>query len=139
MTMTETLVGTWKLIAASSSTDQTLFGLHPSGFLTYTSDGRMSVVIASDGRKPLSNPDELSAPVEERAEAFSTFFAYAGRYSFAGRQVIHHVEVASTQSWANTDQRREVIFDGNRMILRSTPIVSGGVVQTFDFVWERVA
>jgi hypothetical protein len=136
--MTETLVGTWRLISFSSSTGQTLFGLNPVGLLTYTTDGRMSVIVASDGRKPLSNPDELSAPAEERAQAFSTFMAYSGRYSFTGRQVVHHVEIASIQSWANTDQKREVNFGHNRIVLRSTPMLSDGVVQTFDLVWERV-
>ena len=133
-----TLVGTWKLVSASSSADKAVFGQNPTGFLTYTSDRRMSALVAYDGRRLLSSSDDVSAPTEERAQAFSTFLAYAGRYTFTGHEVIHHVEIASIQNWVNTDLTRDVTFEGNRLILRTPPMTSGGVVQTFELVWERV-
>ena len=45
------LVGTWKLLSASLSTaggerDDAPFGLSPTGFLTYTREGRMSAMIS---------------------------------------------------------------------------------------------
>jgi len=132
------LVGTWKLVSASSSTDKAVFGQNPTGLLTYTPDGHMSALVANGGRKPLPDDDVFSAPVEERAQAFSTFIAYAGRYTFTGHQVIHHVEVASIQNWVSTNLTRDVRFEGNRIILRTPPMTSGGVLQTFELVWERV-
>ena len=133
------LVGTWKLVSASSSTKQDVYGAHPSGLLTYTLDGRMSVLIADDGRKPLSTDDRLTAPVEEQAGAFTTFVAYAGRYTFTGKQVVHHVEIASIQNWVNTDLTRDATFDGDRLTLRgTTPRSRNGVMQIFTLVWERV-
>jgi len=132
------LVGTWKLVSASSSADKAVFGQNPTGFLTYTPEGRMSALVAYDGRRLLSDSDELSAPTEEKAQAFSTFIAYAGRYTFTGHQVIHHVKIASIQNWVNTDLTRDVTFEGNRLILRTPPMKSGGVLQTFELVWERV-
>src|SRR5262252_825609 len=111
------LVGTWRLISVSSRTEKgdinkAVFGTNPVGFLTYTPEGRMAAVIAEDGRKPLSVADRVSAPIEERARAYSTFSAYAGRYTFTGDKVIHHVEVASLQNWVNTDQVRFVKLAG---------------------------
>jgi hypothetical protein len=78
------LVGTWKSISATDTTGKgqvitNTYGLNPTGFLTYTADGRMIAIIANSGRQPLSVPDRVSAPAEERAEAFATMVAYAGR------------------------------------------------------------
>ena len=137
------LVGTWKLVSVSSWTDKgdinrAAHGPNPTGFLTYTSEGRMMVIIAEDGRKALSVADRVSAPVEERAQAFSTFMSYAGRYTFTGDKVVHHVEVASLQNDVKKDQVRSVKLQGDRLTLRTPPISRGGVLQTFELVWQRL-
>ena len=136
------IVGTWKLVSASASTADgrridAPFGSNPTGLITYTPDGRMMAIISQSGRKPLSG-DHISAPAAERAEAFATFFSYAGRYSLSGDKVIHHVEIASVQNWVNTDLVRLVTFEDNRIILRTPPLSVGGKLQTTDLVWERV-
>ena len=51
-------------------------------------------MISSDGRKSLSVG---GGTVEEQAEAFKTFLAYAGRYTFSGDKVIHHVEIVDPE------------------------------------------
>ena len=137
------LVGTWKLLSASyvmdnGQTNKEPYGLHPSGFITYTADGRMMVTIAFDGRKPLSVNDPISAPVEERAQAFATFMAYAGSYIFTGDRVIHHVEVASIQNIVSTDQVRLVTLKGDRLSLRTLSSPIGGVSHTAELVFERI-
>lgn len=136
------LVGTWRLVSVSSSTDSgekttSAFGQRPKGFITYTREGRMSAIIANDGRKPLSR-DRIAAPPEERAEAFATFIAYAGRYTFTGDKVVHHVEVASIQNWVGTDLIRSVTLQGDRVTLRTPPTQLGGVIRSTELVWERV-
>ena len=74
----------------------------------------------------------------KRAQAYSTFMAYAGQYTFTCDKVVHHVEVASLQNWVNTDQTRFVTVRGNRIFLRNTPQLWGGVVVTIESVWERL-
>ena len=74
----------------------------PQGLLTYTADGRMMAIISHDGRKLLSVADRIAAPVEERAQAYSTSMAYAGSYTFTCDKMVHHIEVASLQNWVNT-------------------------------------
>ncbi len=69
------LVGTWKLLSASLSTaggerNDAPFGPSPTGFLTYTREGRMSAMISYGGRKPLSVSDWSLAAVDEKAEGF---------------------------------------------------------------------
>src|SRR5260370_5183159 len=137
------LVGTEKLVAVVSKTDQgdvnkTVYGEHPKGFITYTADGRMTVIITEDGRKPLSVNDRVAAPLEERAQAFSTVTAYAGTYTFSGDKVVHHVEVASIPNWVNTEQVRTVSIQGDRVTLATPPLSRGGVMPTFELTWERL-
>jgi hypothetical protein len=136
------LVGTWKLVSVVSTTDKgetnkAALGQRPSGLLTYTADGRMMAIISDDGRKPLSIPDRVAAPAEERAQAYSTFMAYAGRYKFTCDKVVHHVEVASLQNWVNTDQTRMVALKENHLLVRNTPQLRNGVMVALESVWER--
>lgn len=44
----------------------------------------MSVIITTEGRKPLLVDDRLVAPATECADAFATMVAYADRYEFTG-------------------------------------------------------
>lgn len=138
----DSLVGTWRLVSASASIgndkrDETPFGPSPSGLLIYTREGTMSASISYGNRKALS-ADRVAASIEERAEAFATFFAYAGRYSINGGSVIHHVEVASVPNWVNTDLARVIVRQGNRMTLRTPPLAVDGKMRTSELVWERV-
>jgi hypothetical protein len=122
----DSVVGTWKLVSTTATTDKgdvdkAVLGQHPSGLLTYTADGRMIAIISDDGRKTLSVADRVSAPSEERALAYSTFMAYAGRYTFTCDKVVHHVEIASLQNWVNTDQTRFVTVRGDRIFYVTRP------------------
>jgi hypothetical protein len=139
----DTVVGTWKLVSVKATTDKgdmdkAVLGQNPSGLLTYTADGRMMAIISDDGRKPLSIADRVAAPAEERAQAYSTFMAYAGRYIFTCDKVVAHVEVASLQNWVNTDQTRFVTLQGKRMFVRNTPMLRAGIMVTIESVWERL-
>jgi len=132
----ESLVGTWKLESATETNEKGevrgSYGPNPIGFLTYTADGRMFVAGGDSRRKSLSSP---TPSTEERAEAFDTFFAYAGRYTVKGDSVIHHIEVCSVQAFVNTDQVRFVTLQGDRLSMRGG-FVGGSV--TYAAVWERL-
>ena len=139
----EALVGTWKLVSAEDTTDKGVkkdaFGKDPVGFLTYTADGRMMAIISNGGRKSLSVPDSIAAPSEERAAAFSTFGAYAGRYTLTGDRVVHHVEVASLQNRVGTDLTRTIVkLEQNRLILRTPSFLKGGEMVTTQLEWARL-
>ncbi|MGD0966397.1 MAG: lipocalin-like domain-containing protein [Candidatus Acidiferrales bacterium] len=136
------LVGTWKLVSASSTTptgerSETPYGISPVGFLTYTADGRVTALISYGGRKPLS-AGRGTAQLEEQAEAFKTFFAYAGRYRVSGDKVTHHVEISSIQNYVNGDLIRTVKFQGDQIILVTPPTSVNGRVQTVELIWQRL-
>jgi lipocalin-like protein len=140
----EELVGSWRLIAASATTpngatNDAPYGATPSGIITYTSDGRVIMAMLShSGRKPLSTGDRISASAEERAEAYATYFAYAGRYSLAGDKIVHHVEMASVQNWVNTDLVRIVRLEDDKLTLTTPPLSVGGHSQTTELIWQRI-
>ncbi len=140
----KTLVGTWKLESATITTDRgevrNSWGAHPIGFLTYTEDGRMSAILTLDERKPLSVSDFISAPADERAEAFASMTAYAGRYTFTEEKVVHHVEAASTPNDVGTDLTRLVKLDGDRLtLLVAKPYLRGGImVRSQELIWKRL-
>ena len=136
------LVGTWRLVSVSSTSEDgqrnsAPYGANPKGYITYTADGRMSAVVSYDNRMPLSG-DRGSSSVQERAEAFSTSFGYAGRYTYSGDKVTHHVEAATIENWIDTDLERTVKIESNRVTLRTPMRSLGGKMQSTELVWERI-
>jgi hypothetical protein len=138
----DNLAGTWKLVSASASTangerSDSPFGPSPTGILIYAREDRMAVMVSYTGRKTLP-ADPFLATTEERAEAFTTFFAYAGRYTLIGDKVIHHPEISSLQNFVGTDLIRLIKLQGDRIVLVSPPMSINGKTQTLELVWERV-
>jgi hypothetical protein len=91
-------------------------------------------MISHGGRKSLST---LAKP-DEQAEAFKTFFAYAGRYSLSGDEVIHSVEISSVQNYVGKDLVRSVKFQGDQIVLGAPPMPVEGKIQTFELIWRRL-
>lgn len=142
--MSAAILGTWKLASVSTSTasgerNDAPFGPNPTGFLTYTHDGRMTAIISYGGRARLSSSDSHLARVEEQAEAYRTFVAYAGRFTLDGDKVIHHVEISSIQDWVGTDLIRSIKFEGARIVLVSPPMSVDGKMQIFELIWQRLS
>jgi len=133
------LIGTWKLVSASSTTktgerSETPYGPNPVGFLTYTADGRVTALISYGGRKSLS----VGAHQEEQAEAFETFLAYGGRYALSGDKVTHYIEISSIQNYVNKELVRSIRFQGDQITLVTPPTPVNGKVQTVELIWERL-
>jgi Lipocalin-like domain len=137
------LVGTWRLVSASSTTStgeriEAPYGPGPTGFLTYSGDGRMMSLISYGGRKPLSFGGGTRSPQEEQAEAFNSFLAYAGRYTLGDDKVTHHVEISSIQNYVNKDLVRSIKFEADRITLLTPPMAVNGKIQTVELIWERL-
>jgi len=80
----EEIWGTYKIISATvqyldNNEKKDAYGKHPNGYITYSKDGRMMVLVAYDGRIKLEKPD--TATIEQRAHLFESMFAYAGTYT----------------------------------------------------------
>jgi len=119
------LVGAWRLKSfvrvLEDGSRYNQLGRHPDGYLIYSADGRMSVLLVDGDRiAPRQTP-----PTEaERAALHGSMLAYAGSYRIEGDKVIHHLEVAWDQMRLGSDQVRYFSIEGDALTLR-TPRMAG--------------
>jgi hypothetical protein len=136
------LLGAWRLLSwenrAADGQVTYPMGTDTLGYLLYTADGRFSVTISRRGRAWFAAGDLLGGTTEEQARAVEGFVAYAGRYSFYGDRVIHHVELSLFPNWVGSDQERWVELAEDRLTLRASPLLLAGKQQVPRLVWERV-
>jgi hypothetical protein len=136
------LVGGWRLVSwenrAADGQVTYPMGTDAPGYLIYTADGRFSVTISRRSRAGFAAGDLLSGTTEEKTRAVEDFVAYAGRYTFHGDRVIHHVELSLFPNWVGSDQERWVEFAEDRLTLSASPLLLAGKQQVPRVVWERV-
>jgi hypothetical protein len=134
------LAGTWTLESCvmedGQTKDRTLaWGEHPNGRLILTPDGRWIVIQTAEGRRPPQSD-------AERADAFRSMLAYAGRYRTEGNTIVVTVEVAWDESWIGTEQVRHFRLDGERLHIEAPPQAYanfGGRTLRGLLVWRRAA
>src|SRR4030042_4165510 len=107
------ILGIWKLISFESEFQATgerepTLGKNPTGYLIFTPEGRMMVVIEGEGRKAPKTEDE-------RATLFRTMFAYTGMFRLEGDKLISKVDVSWNPALVGTEQVRFFKFDGDRL------------------------
>ena len=136
------LIGAWRLVTYEAHTgDDMLYplGEDASGYIMYTPDGYMSVLMMAAGRKNFVVGDMLAGTDEEKLAAASTFVAYCGRYDYRGDRVIHKIEVAFYPNRVGTEQVRFIQLDGDELILTTLPMVLAGKSRKGRIVWRRAA
>lgn len=126
------IVGTWALVhATATATDGTVMpppygGEKVMGTVTFNAEGRMIAVLC-DGRPQMPG----GAPRE--------YNSYCGNYTFDGDRLVTRVDAASDSIRMDSDQVRDVRFEGDRMILRP-PLRGIGTRQVQrELHWERIA
>ena len=108
------------------------------GFITYGSDGRMSVIIVRGDRPEPESVAKLTDP--QRLELFRTLTAHNGTYKFDGKTVEHQIDIAWNEVWAGTKQVRTVALDGDQVSLSTPaqPRPQDGKISVNTLVWEKV-
>jgi Lipocalin-like domain len=136
------VVGSWRLVSwaeveTESKVVHTPFGENPTGLITYTPDGRMSLFIIDLKRKPSSSPKPSDA---EAVELYRTMIAYSGAYSLEGNKVTHKIEVSWNQAWTGTNQPRFFEVKDDMLTIKTPQIISPitGKESVSALVWERV-
>ncbi len=137
------LIGTWSLVSVTRQDIATgakvdFIGPDPVGYISYSADHRMMVVIGRSGRK---KPAGATATPAEADALMKSFVSYAGTYSIKGGEITHHVEVSWNESWSGTDQTRLFRYDGERLHLETPPSPDpvDGTVSVRSMVWKRPA
>ncbi|CAN1534295.1 Lipocalin-like domain containing protein [Burkholderiaceae bacterium] len=136
------LLGTWQLVSVireevPSGLTIDLMGPNPQGFITYSADGRMVVIIVRGDRH---KPAATTATATEAENLFRSVISYAGTYTIAGNEVTHHVDISWNETWTGTQQVRIFKLEGHRLSL-STPVSPDpldGKVSIRSLVWEKL-
>lgn len=138
----EDLAGTWQLeswtIGYSDRDDFTYpYGEDPVGLLVYSGDGWMSASIARRERDPFpADVNYRKLPDALKAQAFSSYFHYSGRYRVQDGDVIHYVTQSLNPNFPGTEQLRHAELDGQTLVLSGKDQV-GDVVRFHSLVWHR--
>ena len=134
------LLGTWRLrshvVTTAAGVRSHPYGERPTGYLSYSADGRMQVIGAAQDRAIPAGP---SPTQRERAALHDTLFAYAGTYTIDGGQVVHHVDISWNETWTGSDQARHFEVRGNTLTL-TTRIKdpATGTETHYALVWEKL-
>lgn len=149
-TQSNPLLGIWQLVKAiailpDGTIEPNVYGANPSGYITYTPEGRMMVLFARSDRPSLSldisspfSKDIYALPATECMQAFATCNAYAGRYTLSGNTITHHIEIATIPNRVGTDLIRTFELNRNQISLRTPPTMSDGTSKIYELVWERL-
>ncbi len=136
------LLGTWRLVElVSRGADDDVhypFGRDAVGYITYTSDGRMSASIMRADRPAFASDDITGGTTAEKASIADSYLSYCGPYEIRGNTVVHHVEISAYPNWIGADQQRTFAVDGDRLLLTTPPLLRNGVRRTSHLSWERV-
>ena len=132
------ILGTWRIVSYEWETQATgerepIMGKNPTGYIIFTPEGRMMVIITGEGRKA-PNTDQ------DRANLLNSMSAYTGMYRLEGDKWITKVDVAWYPARVGTEQVRFFRFDGDRLQVISEWIPStgrlGGMGRAI-ITWER--
>jgi hypothetical protein len=107
------IIGVWKLVSYDTEWQATGkresdMGKNPAGYVIYTPEGRMMVIITAEGR-------EAPKTDQDRANLFKSVFAYAATYRIEGDKLSNKVDVSWNPVLVGTEQTRFLKFDGDRL------------------------
>ena len=138
------LVGSWKLISIEGpNPNQQPINGKPFGIIMYDNTGHMAVQIVR-GNRPAFPNGTAQATDTERAQAYSTYVAYYGTYTFEPENhiVIHHLEGSITPGQIGQDNIRYFELKGDRLTLSVANDGKGGRIPFKDttrhLTWEKL-
>ena len=100
----EKILGIWRLVSFEVEFQATgerehIRGKNPTGFIIFTAEGRMMVVLTNEGRKaPKTDQD--------RADPLNSMVAHTGMYRIEGDKWITKVDVSGNPALVGTEQAR---------------------------------
>ena len=127
----KSLVGSWKLIKTESvaangnKLPAPYGGQRAMGTVTFAASGRMICVLCDSA-------NEL--PPGEKRE----YNSYCGNYRFDGQQLITVVDASANPAWMNTEQVRDVHFEGDTLVLRPPLRAYAAEPEQRTLYWQRM-
>ena len=139
--ITSKIIGTWRLVyCIARTTDGQVsypFGKNAQG-RAHLEPNRFAFQVLNPDRPKFPSVDPRSASDTEMREAFESYLAYYGSLSIHPEKgtIVNRVEAASIPNWVGTDQVRYYRFEDDRLVLRTPPMLRGGVESVNTLVWE---
>lgn len=138
------IIGTWSLHSWTYVSDDKkervdYLGKDSIGTLTYTKTGDMSVQIMKGGRKKFASGSLMDGTPEEIQSAFTSFFAYFGKYEETEPGVLaHHIQGSNFPNWvAETEIRNASILHDGDLLLSAPGRLPDGKEILFEVRWNR--
>ena len=137
------LVGTYRLVSVESTSEdgevQRPFGEHPDGFMAFTPEGYMVAVLARHDRPTFADGDIMGGTDQERAAAFLSASAFAGRFAVREGRLVNMLGAATFQNWTDTVQVRDFEVTGEGLTLVTPALLMGGALRSSTVRLERLA
>lgn len=135
-------VGAWSLvdwrIEYADGNVSRPFGDGAHGYIIYSADGTMTASIAKAGRSSLGIANARNASTDQKAEAFDSYFHYAGPWRIEGEEVVHVVTMSLNPDMAGTEQRRLAEFHGKGgLTLSASEGLNNGGTRHHVLQWKR--
>jgi hypothetical protein len=136
------LVGGWRLLSwrieYSDGRISYPFGEEAIGQLLYSADGAMSATVSAAKRPTLSDKNVRHVPETEQADAFRSYFHYAGGWRIDGHNVVHEVELGLNSGFPGTNQVRRVeIITAEQMTLSAQEDLPNDQSRRHALTWQR--
>lgn len=136
------ITGTWSLVSnittdASGKKDPT-YGEKPMGQVTFTREGRYTLIISRPDLPKIAANNRLKATADENKAITGGMLAHFGKYKVDhdGKSFTLSIESSSFPNWNGTQQKRLFSVSGNELKW-TTPQSSGG--GSSDLVWKRAS
>ncbi len=138
----EFIIGGWHLVAWTivypDGKTTWPFGQRAKGQIVYTRDGQMSATIMAADRSTFTSSNVRTASQQEQAEAYVSYFHYAGSWTVQGDQVRHQVELALNPNLIGSVQTRSASSNNiNQLVLSASENISSDESRTHHIEWSR--
>ncbi|HET6565683.1 MAG TPA: lipocalin-like domain-containing protein [Xanthomonadales bacterium] len=131
------LLVSWQVFSEGQPEPAEPFGPNPKGLLQYTEDGWMNASICNADRPGLpggTSPRKM--PAEVLADAWRSYFNYAGRWRIEDDCVIHNVSLSLNPNMVGTEQIRRMRFTESTLTLTGIENV-GQQQRRHVLLWQR--
>ena len=115
------------------------YGSDPEGLLVYSPNGFFSGHVMRQGVSKFRRGARLADPARTK-EAFLGYIGYFGRFSVdaTAKTVTHRVLGSWHPNWVGTAQVRHFLKSGDRLLLETPLLGSGGMSHRIRLMWKRI-
>jgi hypothetical protein len=136
------IVGRWEIVAWEQAYDDGRvvrpLGEDLVGFVEYSADRHVTVMISAAGRPQFVTGGQWDATDSERAAAYGSMLAYSGTYEVDADTVTHVVEQSLYPNWVGGRQRRRLRWRPDGCLALEARLEEGTPqARTARLVWSR--